>query len=125
MMLDHIYLADRRGYVFYDLFDVVIHADHLDASGPLVIKSLTPHTTYLNTSVGNIDRRDQVLTYIHGKIKTLIFSETYTEACALYLYYLIHVYHFSKDDIYHIFGNIRYPDFLTNEVRTILTTKVL
>ena len=40
MMLDHIFISDQRGYVYYDLFDLVIHADHVNKSGELIIKKL-------------------------------------------------------------------------------------
>lgn len=120
MMLDHIFISDQRGYVYYDLFDLVIHADHVNKSGELIIKKLTDHTTFVNTSIGTMNKTDEILDHINSKKRTLIYSDSYTEACALYVYYLIHMYHFLPEDIYHIFGNSRYPSFLTNEIKKFL-----
>ena len=120
MMLDHIYLSDRRGFAYYDLFDLVIHADHVESSGPLVEKALTSHTTFVNTSVGTTNQTDTILHYIQPNKKTLIYSDSYTEPCKLYVYYLTHIYRFSSTDIFHIFGNSRYPTFLTNQILSFL-----
>ena len=115
-LLDHIYISDIRGFAVYDMFDIVIRTDNIKHSGDLIVKNLSEHTLFINTSVGDKDETDELVlrmkTYSDQSKKTLLYSNSLETSCSLYVSYLKSKYKFSNEDITHIFSSAKYPSVL-------------
>ena len=122
-LIDHIYISDRRSFVFYDQFDLVIETDNIFTSS-LIKKSLLLNTTYITSTVGTKDNSDQVVDImkeytLHSK-RILLYSDSIKTACQLFIAYVRKTYQFSTTDLFHMVNSSRFPNFLSTQMNELL-----
>lgn len=122
-LIDHIYISDRRSFVFYDQFDLVIETDNIFTSS-LIKKSLLLNTTYITSTVGTKDNSDQVVDMmkeytLHSK-RILLYSDSIKTACQLFIVYIKKTYQFSTTDLFHMVNSSRFPNFLSTQMNELL-----
>ena len=122
-LIDHIYISDRRSFVFYDQFDLVVQTDNIFTSEKIV-SSLLSNTTHITANIGTMDNSEKVVDImkeytLHSK-RILLYSDSIKTACQLFIAYVRKTYQFSTTDLFHMVNSSRFPHFLSTQMNEIL-----